>query len=129
MESGSPSTPGVDCRAVVHRRRSHTSSTAPHGDVATRRFRVTHPFHPLYQHEFDLISYRQNWGDHCVWFADAEGRLHSLPAGWTDAVAVDPFVAIAAGRSRLRVAELLELTRWIAHGTSAGARQTVKEKM
>ncbi len=108
---------------------SHTSSTAPHGDVATRRFRVTHSFHPLYQHEFELIDYRQNWGDHCVWFADAEGRLHSLPAAWTDAVAVEPFVAIAAGRSRLRVAELLELARWIGHAMPGGAGQSVNEKM
>jgi Family of unknown function (DUF5372) len=105
------------------------SSTAPQCDVATRRFRVTHPYHPLYQHEFDLITYRQNWGDDCVWFADAEGRLHSLPAAWTDAVAVDPFVVVAAGRSRLRVAELLELARWIVHWTPGGAGQSVKEKM
>jgi hypothetical protein len=42
---------------------------------------------------------------------------------------MDPFVAIAAGRSRLRVAELLELARWIAHGTPGGAEQSVKEKM
>jgi hypothetical protein len=126
MKSG---TRGGGFRAGAHKARSHTSSTAPHGDAATRRFRVTHPYHPLYQHEFDLISYRQNWGDHCVWFADAEGRLHSLPAAWTDAVAVDPFVAIAAGRSRLRVAELLELARWIAQGTAARAGEPVKEKM
>ena len=27
-----------------------------------------------------------------------DGRLFSLPAAWTDAAAVDPFVVIAAGR-------------------------------
>jgi len=43
-------------------------------------------------------------------------------------VAVDPFVAVAAGRSRLRVAELLELARWIANWTPGGAGQSVKEK-
>lgn len=97
--------------------------------MATRGFRVTHPYHPLYQHEFDLITYRQNWGEDRVWFADAAGRLHSLPAAWTDAVPVDPFVAIAAGRSRLRVAELLELARWVGHWTPGGGAQSVKEKM
>jgi hypothetical protein len=113
--------------AVTHRH-SRWSSTAPHSDIATRRFRVIHPFHPLFQHEFDLITYRQDWGDDRVWFADAEGRLHSLPTTWTDVVAVDPFVAVAAGRSRLRVAELLELARWIANWTPGGAGQSVKEK-
>ena len=64
-----------------------------------------------------------------MWFADAEGRLHSLPTAWTDVVAVDPFVAVAAGRSRLRVAELLELARWIAGWTADRTDNGVKEKM
>jgi hypothetical protein len=59
----------------------------------------------------------------------ASTRCPPLPAAWTDAVAVDPFVAIAAGRSRLRVAELLELARWIADRAPGGVGQTVKEKM
>ena len=54
--------------------------SAPHGDVAIRRFRVTHPFHPLFQQEFELVSYRQNWGENRVWFQDKLGRLHALPA-------------------------------------------------
>jgi hypothetical protein len=44
-------------------------------------------------------------------------------------VAVDPFVAVAAGRSRLRVAELLELARWIAGWTADRTDNGVKEKM
>lgn len=45
---------------------------------------------------------------------DADGRLFSLPAGWTDAAVVDPFVVIAAGRcpftldGLLAVADLIE---------------------
>jgi hypothetical protein len=105
------------------------SSTAPHSDAATRRFRVTHPYHPLFQHEFDLITYRQYWGDDRVWFADAAGRLHSLPAAWTDVVALDPFVAVAAGRSVFRVAELLELTQRVASWRAERTDSTVKEKM
>jgi hypothetical protein len=73
------------------------SSTAPHNDTATRRFRVTHPYHPLFQHEFELITYRQNWRDDRVWLCDGEGRLHSLPTGWTSIAAIDPFVVIAMG--------------------------------
>ena len=38
------------------------SSTAPKGDVAARRFRVTHPFHPLFGREFELEIHKNNWG-------------------------------------------------------------------
>ena len=44
-------------------------------------------------------------------------------------VAVDPFVAVAAGRSRLCVAELLELAQWIVQWTAESAGESVKEKM
>ena len=36
-------------------------------------------------------------------------RLRSLPADWTDLVAPDPFVAVSAGRSPFRPADLLQL--------------------
>jgi len=45
---------------------------------------------------------------------DEDGRLFSLPAAWTDAAAVDPFVGIAAGRcpftlnGLLAVADLID---------------------
>jgi Family of unknown function (DUF5372) len=105
----------------------HECPTAPHGDVEIRRFRVTHPYHPLFQQEFELVSYRQNWGEDRVWFQDKLGRLHSLPTSWTDAGAVDPFVALAAGRSLFRVADLIELARQIDRWKSVGAERTVKE--
>ena len=59
------------------------------------------------------MSYHNNWGEDKVWFHEREGRLHSLPAGWTDVVAVDPFVIVAAGRSLFRPADLLELAALI----------------
>jgi hypothetical protein len=49
----------------------------------------------LFQQEFELVSYRNNWGEDRVWFQDGNGRLHSLPTGWTDTVAIDPFIAVA----------------------------------
>ncbi len=33
----------------------------------------------------------------------------SVPAAWTDLVAADPFVAVAAGRAAFRAADLAEL--------------------
>jgi hypothetical protein len=35
--------------------------------------------------------------------------MQRLPAAWTDVARVDPFVTVAAGRSPLRVEDLLEL--------------------
>jgi len=84
-------------------------SNAPDEDGAHRRFRVTHPFHPLVGREFDLLTYRHNWGEDRVYFHDEAGELRSLPAGWTSAVAQEPFVAVAAGRSLFRVADLCAL--------------------
>jgi hypothetical protein len=83
----------------------------------------------LFQQEFELVSYRNNWGEDRVWFQDGHGRLHSLPTGWTDAAAIDPFIAVAAGRSLFRVADLLELTKWIDSPVCEREKRAVKEKM
>jgi hypothetical protein len=84
----------------------------------------------LYQQELELVSYRQNWGEDRVWFQDEkDGHLHSLPMSWTDIGAVDPFVAIAAGRSQFRVADLIELAKQIDGWKSERAQRAVKENM
>ena len=70
---------------------------------------MTHPFHPSLGREFVFVAVRQTWGEDRVFFLDEEGVQRSLPRGWTDAADVDVFVALAAGRSALRVADLLEL--------------------
>ena len=44
-----------------------------------------------------------------MYFHDEAGRLWKIPACWTDAVAEDPFVVVAAGRSPFRAADLLKL--------------------
>jgi hypothetical protein len=71
--------------------------------------RVTHPFHPLAGFEFDLVVRKKNWAEDRVFFVADDAQLRSLPAAWTDVDPADPFVAIAAGRSAFRVADLLEL--------------------
>ena len=50
---------------------------------------------------------------------DVGGRLFSLPAGWTDAAAVDPFVVIAAGRCPFTVDGLLAVAD-LVEGLRAG---------
>ncbi|MHC4091879.1 MAG: DUF5372 family protein, partial [Planctomycetota bacterium] len=89
------------------------SSTAPAGDVERQRFRVTHPFHPLFGCEFELVVRRQNWGEDRVVFHDADGRLISLPARWTSVCVPDPFVVVAAGRAPFRVEDLLRLAELV----------------
>jgi hypothetical protein len=84
-------------------------SNAPLESGAQPRFRVTHPFHPLFGREFDLIEYRQNWGEDRVYFRDAEGRLQSILANCTDAGGADAFVEISAGRCFFRYEDLVRL--------------------
>lgn len=86
-------------------------SNAPDADREQRRFRVTHPFHPLFGREFELVHCRQCWGEDRVFYLDEGEELRSLPARWTSAVADDPLVVISAGRSMYRVADLLELAK------------------
>jgi len=85
-------------------------SNAPDQDGAQRRFRVTHPFHPLAGREFELVTYRHNWGEDRVYFHDDDGVLKSLPARWTSVFPEDPFVVVAAGRSPFRIGDLRELS-------------------
>ena len=71
--------------------------------------RVTHPFHPLAGRDFEFVACRQNWGEDRVHLHDENGELFSLPAAWTDVVAADPFVVIAAGRCPFTTDGLLAL--------------------
>ena len=84
-------------------------SIAPDLRDGQQSFQVTHPFHPLYQRKFRLVTYRFSWGEDRVYFHDEDGRLVSLPAAWTSAVPPDPFVVVADGRSAFRVQDLVEL--------------------
>src|SRR5438270_6886626 len=52
--SASPGIPPEPTLPSVPHTRWHKCSTAPHGDVEIRRFRVTHPYHPLFQQAFEL---------------------------------------------------------------------------
>jgi hypothetical protein len=75
----------------------------------TEPVRVTHPFHPLFGQVLDVVVHRHNWGEDRVYYRDGQGHLTSLPARWTSVVPEDAFVAVAAGRSRFRVQDLVDL--------------------
>jgi Family of unknown function (DUF5372) len=82
--------------------------------------------HPLFQQDFELITYRQNWGEERVWFHSRKGCLHPTPASWTDVAAIDPFVTATADRSLFRLADLLELADRIRAWKSRQGASAVK---
>ena len=75
--------------------------------------RVTHPFHPLCGEDFEFIEHRLNWGEDRACLRGGGGDLFCLPAAWTDAVALDPFTVIAAGRCPFATADLLAVAELI----------------
>ena len=72
---------------------------------------MTHPFHPLFGREYELIDSRHCWGEDRVFYVDDGDEVRGLPAHWTSAVADDPFVALSAGRSHFCVADLVQLAK------------------
>lgn len=60
-----------------------------------------------------MVAYKSAWGDDRVYFYNESQQLTALPASWTDVVAADPFVAVAAGRAPFRANDLLELVELI----------------
>jgi Family of unknown function (DUF5372) len=61
--------------------------------------------------EFEVVTYRKNWGDERVYVRASDDQLLSLPVAWTSIGVASPFVVIAAGRSLFRFEDLLELNR------------------
>jgi hypothetical protein len=74
-----------------------------------------------------LVGVRHNWGEDRVFFLDEEGTQCSLARGWTDAGDRDPFVVLAAGRSALRVEDLLALVELLDGVGRCGGNGCVKE--
>ncbi|MDP3955037.1 MAG: DUF5372 family protein [bacterium] len=74
---------------------------------------MTHPFHPLCGLEIDVVERRPHWGEDRVYYRDPDAYLLSLPARWTSVEEEDPFVVVAAGRSRYRAVDLIDLAALI----------------
>jgi hypothetical protein len=87
------------------------SSTTPSPSLREGTFTVTHPFHPLYGQQFEILNYRHNWGEYRVTFYETPDRVRSLPAAWTSLATPDPSVVQARGRAAFRIADLLALTQ------------------
>jgi Family of unknown function (DUF5372) len=83
-------------------------------------FQVVHPFHPWHGRCFELIEYKNAWGEDRVYFHNKEQQLIALPASWTDVVPADPSVAIARGRALFRADDLFELAGLVRRLSSRG---------
>ena len=99
-----------------------TESTACRTDDVTAPVRITHPFHPQFGQALDFVDRRRGWSEDRVFYRDRQGHLASLPAGWTSAVAEDPFVVVAAGRAGFRVTDLVELAELVERLRSGSER-------
>ena len=79
-------------------------------DKLQQQIRVTHPFHPWFGQQFELVTYRRSWGGRpVVDCLNTEGHLVAIPLAWTDAADEDPFVVLSAGRAHFRIKDLLRL--------------------
>jgi hypothetical protein len=56
-----------------------------------------------------MTTRRQNWGEDRVMYYDAQGRLRSVLASWTDVAQPDLFAQASAGRSWFRSDDLQRL--------------------
>ncbi len=63
---------------------------------------------------FALLDRRRTWGEERVYYHDAKGQLRRICVQWTSLAEMDLFVQTSAGRSSLRVSDLLQLVALIA---------------
>ena len=67
------------------------------------------------------MAYKSAWGEDRVYFYNEAQQLVAVPAAWTDVIATDPFIVVAAGRAAFRANDLLELALLIQRLSSKGS--------
>ena len=84
--------------------------TTTHSSTGSEQtFQVTHPFHPLYGRQYELIDTRCTWGENRVYYYDDQKQLKTLLLSWTNLQPLDPFTALSSGRASFRTEDLLAL--------------------
>ena len=56
---------------------------------------MTHPFHPLHGHEFELVETMAVMGVEWVHYTGDDETLRTIRQAWTSVAAEDPFVRVA----------------------------------
>jgi|SRR5215831_2619569 len=108
---------------MTRTQRSPAPSTTPDASDLNRHFRITHPFHPLAGQQFELVTYLHTWGEHRVYFHKEGEHLVSVPATWTDIVAEDPALQLAAGHALFRALDLIELAQLVGRLRAAAVKE------
>jgi hypothetical protein len=98
--------------ACVYRRKQGRRTAALVNQLQ-QKVTITHPFHPQYGKQYDLVNYKRSWGHECIDLHDDHDGIITVPIGWTDAAEPDPFVVVSAGRSHFRVEDLVRLVHLI----------------
>jgi hypothetical protein len=88
--------------------------TAPSVHIPKARIKITHPFHPRYGEEYDLLCFYRSWGRDYVECSDEKGKFITIPTEYTASCEIDPFVTISQGRSIFRVSDLLRLVEFLS---------------
>jgi hypothetical protein len=89
-------------------------STTPDHTNGEQSFTITHPFHPLRDHRFPLLSQRFAWGEERVFFSDPQThQIRSLPLAWTSLALPDPFLVLAQGKAVLRFEDVEHLNQML----------------
>ena len=76
--------------------------------------RIVHPFHPLSGQDLVVVCERRNRHGERIWYRRSDGSVASIPRAWTDLATPDAFAMTAAGRARLRPADLAAVAELIA---------------
>ncbi len=71
--------------------------------------KVTHPFHPLFEQEFEFIEVNTAWGEKRVSYLSEEGEIKTMPLSWTSLNEIDPFITASEERAILHFDEIRSL--------------------
>ncbi len=89
-----------------------THLTTLDSQITEKVFKVTHPFHPLFGQEFNILFHRCIYGEDFLFFQNAENHNNNISAHWTSLKPPNPYVEISDGRSLFRPRDLLELVQF-----------------
>jgi hypothetical protein len=78
-------------------------------DTSCAKVRITHPFHPHCDREFELICRQRHWGEDRVVYSGDDGRLRTISAAFTDVAPLDEFRLVAGGKAAFRMVDLMTL--------------------
>jgi hypothetical protein len=86
---------------------------------------ITHPFHPDYGKQFDVISVQHCWGEPRIRYRRENGESWAVAISWTSLRPPDIFLEVSAGRSIVHPKDLRSLQQLVR---SLGGPQRAEEE-